>query len=94
MSASSGDIFGNDQKFYNFTGPIDHTLVLDWNNTSDIDILYADNPATAGFVCGGGATGAQPETSNCVVGAGGWTFAVNLYAGAPAGFISLMITGN
>ncbi|MCZ6754089.1 MAG: hypothetical protein O7E49_02140, partial [Gemmatimonadetes bacterium] len=94
LSASSGDIFGNDQKFYNFTGPIDHTFVLDWNSTADVDILYADNPATAGFVCGGGATIAQPETSICVRPAGNWTFVVNLYSGTTPTVMQLMITGN
>ncbi len=94
MYAPGGDIFGTDQQFYNMTGPIDHTFVLDWNDGSDIDILWADNPATAGFVCGGGATGAQPETSPCVLAAGGWTFVVNHYSGTTPTIMSLMITGN
>jgi len=88
-----GDVFGAD-RLYNFSGPIDHTFVLDWSNSADIDFLYADNPATAGFTCGGGATGAQPETSICVLAAGGWTMALNLYAGAAPGILELSMTGN
>lgn len=88
-----GDVFGAD-RLYNITGPQDFTLLLDWSNGADIDILYADNPATAGFVCGGGATGAQPETSNCQLGAGGWTLALNLYAGSPPAVLAVNITGN
>lgn len=87
-------LFGAD-RIYNFSivAPTTFVIDLDWSNTSDVDILVLDNPAS-GFFCGfGGATGNQPEQLTCnALLTGNYSLVINLYAGAAADVLKITLT--
>lgn len=68
-------------------------FLVDWSNSSDIDLFVTDNPVT-GFVCGfGGATGAQPETLTCTnLPAGSYQTRIDLYSGSEPGVVEIRMT--
>jgi len=97
LGTFGGDVFGTD-RIYNISSAFDITVTLDWNNDADVDILFADNPATAVVEspesCLDGASGAQPESASCALGAGAWSLLLDLFDGDPPKIVRVTITGN